>query len=138
MKLKVLFVCTHNSCRSQIAEGLMNALLKEKYEAASAGTEPTKVNINAINTLREIGIDISSHYSKNVDEFKAADFDFVVTVCDSAQETCPYIPGARKIIHHSFNDPSNVSGTPKEIETAFRSTRDEIKNWILETFKISN
>lgn len=135
MKLKVLFVCTHNSCRSQIAEGLMNALLKDKYEAASAGTEPSKVNINAVNTLKEIGIDISSHYSKNIDEFKAADFDFVVTVCDNAREACPYIPGADKIIHHSFNDPSNISGTLEEIENAFRSTRDEIRVWLVENFK---
>jgi len=135
MKLKVLFVCTHNSCRSQIAEGLMNALLGDKYEAASAGTITSKVNENAIKTLAEIGMDISGHRSKNIDEFKASEFDIVVTVCDSARDACPYIPGAKKMLHHSFIDPSNISGTPGEIAAAFRKTREEIRAWLIENFK---
>ena len=135
MKFKVLFVCTHNSCRSQIAEGLMNALLGDKYEAASAGTEPSKVNENAAAALKEIGIDISGHRSKNIDEFKPSDFDFVVTVCDSAKQACPYIAGAKKMIHKSFIDPSNTLGTSQEIAAGFRKTRDEIRAWLIEYFK---
>ncbi len=134
-KLKVLFVCTHNSCRSQMAEGLMNALLGDKYEAASAGTEPSKVNEKAVAALKEIGIDISCHRSKSIDEFKASDFDFVVTVCDSAKQACPYIAGAEKMIHKSFIDPSNAVGTPEETAAAFRETRDEIRSWLIEFFK---
>ncbi len=135
MKQKVLFVCTHNSCRSQIAEGLMNAILNDKYEASSAGAITSKVNQNAIKTLAEIGIDISGHRSKNIAEFKASDFDFVVTVCDHARDVCPYIPGAKKMIHHSFIDPSNVSGTCEEIAAAFRKTREEIRAWLIENFR---
>lgn len=118
-----------------MAEGLMNALLGDRYEAASAGTEPSSVNLRAAATLMEIGIDISAHRSKSVDEFKAADFDFVVTVCDGAKEACPIMPGAKKTIHHSFVDPSGVSGTNEEIAAAFRKTRDEIRAWLVENFK---
>lgn len=135
MKLKVLFVCTHNSCRSQIAEGLMNAILGDKYEAASAGTITSKVNENAIKIMAEIGIDISGYRSKNIDEFKASDFDFAVTVCDHARDVCPYFPGAKKMLHHSFIDPSNVSGTPEEVASAFRKTREEIREWLIENFR---
>lgn len=135
MKKKILFVCTHNSCRSQMAEGLMNALPGDRYEAASAGTEPSSVNPGAAAALEEIGIDISAHRSKSVDEFKAADFDFVVTVCDGAKEACPIMPGAKKTIHHSFIDPSGFIGTDEEIAAAFRKTRDEIREWLVENFK---
>lgn len=118
-----------------MAEGLTNALLGDRYEAASAGTEPSSVNPRAAATLMEIGIDISAHRSKSVDEFKASDFDLVVTVCDGARETCPILPGAGRTIHNSFVDPSGVIGTDEEVAAAFRKTRDEIRSWLVENFK---
>lgn len=134
-KKKILFICTHNSARSQIAEGLMNHFLKESYEAYSAGTKPTKVSPYAIKVMAEIGIDISNHRSKSVLEFKGEKFDYVVTVCDSAKENCPFFPGAKEYLHKSFEDPSSFEGTEEEKLSKFRSVRDEIKNFIFETFK---
>ncbi len=132
-KKTVLFLCTHNSCRSQIAEGFLNSLYANSYKAYSAGVEKTKVNSYAVEVMKEIGIDLSKHYSKTVQEFKGENFDLVVTVCDSARETCPFFPG-KKVIHKSFEDPSSVEGSVEEILSAFRKTRDEIKSWIIEFF----
>ena len=132
-KKTVLFLCTHNSCRSQIAEGLLNTLYSNNYKAYSAGVEKTKVNPYASEVMKEIGIDLSKHYSKTVDEFKYENFDYVVTVCNTAKETCPFFPG-NKIIHKSFEDPSKVDGSIEDILDSFRKTRDEIKNWIIEFF----
>jgi len=131
---KVLFICTHNSARSQMAEGIVNTLLSNKLIAYSAGTEPKEVNPYAIKVMEEIGIDISHHRSKSVYEFKEEKFDIVVTVCDHAKETCPFFPGARKYIHKGFEDPSSVEGEEKEKLTKFRKIRDEIKDWIINTF----
>ena len=129
-KKKVLFISTNNSARSQIAEGLLNHFWGDSYLVFSAGTNPTKVNPNAITVMGEIGIDISHHRSKPIDEFKGAVFDIVVTVCDHARETCPFFPGARKIIHRSFQDPSQIKGNTERIEEEFRKIRDQIKEWI--------
>jgi len=133
-KKRVLFICTHNSARSQMAEGIMNALYGDKFQAFSAGTNPSKVNPLAIEVLKEIGIDISHHRSKSIDEFKGETFDYVVTVCDNAKENCPYFPGGKKYVHRGFIDPASVEGTYEEKLSAFRKVRDEILNWIKEFF----
>ncbi len=129
MTKEVLFICTHNSARSQLAEGLVNALYSDRLKAFSAGTEKTRVNPLAVEVLREIGIDISHHTSKTIDVFKDRVFDVVVTVCDHARETCPFFPG-KKVIHRGFEDPSLVEGSEIEKLTAFRRVRDEINRWI--------
>jgi len=133
-KKRVLFICTHNAARSQMAEGLLRAFHGDCYEVLSAGTEPDRVSPYAIKVMDEIGIDISNHRSKNVTEFLDQKFDYVVTVCDSANESCPYFPGGKKILHQSFEDPSALTGTEKEITAGFRHIRDEIGNWIEREF----
>ncbi len=133
-KNKVLFICTHNAVRSQMAEGLMNALLGARYEAKSAGTIATGVNPLAIRVMQEISIDISHQRSNSVREFGAQEFDAVVTVCDSAREACPFFPDAKHTIHQGFEDPATFEGSEEEILEKFRSIRDEIKDWILATF----
>jgi len=138
LKKKILFICTHNSARSQIAEGLVNYFLKDEFCAFSAGTKPTKVNPFAIEVMKEIGIDITNHRSKSVLEFKGEKFDYVVTVCDSAKENCPFFPGAKEYLHKSFGDPSLFEGNEQEKLKKFREVRDEIKNFIFEKFKIIN
>lgn len=130
----VLFICTHNSARSQMAEGLLRTLHGDRYEAFSAGTKPTEVNPYAIKVMAEIGIDITSHRSKSVEEFRGIQFDYVVTVCDQARETCPFFPGAKKILHQSFEDPSKEIGTDEMKLIVFRRLRDEIRDWIIKTF----
>ncbi|MBT9165165.1 MAG: Glutaredoxin arsenate reductase [candidate division WS2 bacterium] len=134
MKKRILFLCTHNSSRSQMAEGIVNSLYGDKYQAYSAGTHPSGINPFTIKVMSEIGIDISSHRSKNVKEFKGWTFDFIVTVCDQAQESCPFFPGAVRYIHQGFTDPSAVKGSFDDKMRIFRRVRDEIKNWIEETF----
>ncbi|MEN3013483.1 MAG: arsenate reductase ArsC [Endomicrobiia bacterium] len=134
MRKKVLFICTHNSNRSQIAEALLNHLYPEKYEAYSAGTQPSKVNEYAVTVLKEIGIDISKSRSKHIDEFKNEVFDYVVTVCDSAKETCPFFPNAKEFIHKSFCDPTEYVGPNDEKLEKFRTLREEIKKFIIEKF----
>lgn len=129
MKHTILFICTHNSARSQLAEGLVNHYFGDTWEAKSAGTEQTIVKPFAIKAMAEAGIDISHHTSKTIDAFKGQQFDVVVTVCDSAKETCPFFPG-KKVVHHSFVDPSNVEGSDDEKLAAFCTTRDEIKGWL--------
>jgi arsenate reductase len=133
-KRKVLFICTHNSARSQMAEGLLRTMYGDRYEAYSAGTKPTGVHPLAVRVMAEIGIDISHHRSKSVVEFLGAEFDYVVTVCDRAKESCPFFPGAREYIHVGFDDPAGFSGTEEESLSVFRRVRDEIKKWISETF----
>ncbi len=129
---KVLFLCTHNSARSQMAEGLLRALKGEGYEAFSAGVSPTQVDPDAIAAMAEIGIDISCQHSKGMDEIKGIKFDVVVTVCDSAKEACPFFPGALEQIHRSFDDPAAYEGEARL--AAFKRVRDEIKDWIDEPF----
>ncbi len=133
MKKKVLFICTHNSARSQIAEALLNELYGEKYEAHSAGIEASTVNPYAIEVMAEMGIDISKQRSKSIEEFKDMEFDYVVTVCDYAKQTCPFFPG-KVVIHKSFEDPIGFTGNEKETLIHFRCIRDEVKDWIEKTF----
>ena len=133
MSEKVLFVCTQNSARSQIAEALLNALYGDKYKSYSAGVTPTTVNPYVVKTMAEIGIDISGNRSKSIEEFRGENFDYVVTVCDGAKETCPFFPG-EKIIHKEFEDPSKFTGSEEEILKQVRRVRNEIKEWIKETF----
>lgn len=130
MKKKVLFLCTHNSCRSQMAEGLINADLGERFQAFSAGTEATRVNEMAIAVLAEIGIDISGHRSKTLDEFAGEKFDYVITLCGSANEQCPLFFGGVQRVHIGFDDPSQGTGTTEEKLADFRRVRDEIRSRI--------
>jgi arsenate reductase len=130
LKKRVLFVCTHNSARSQMAEGLLNSLHGDKYQAYSAGTEPSVVNPYAIQVMSDIGIDISKHRSKSINEFMEQKFDYVITVCDHANETCPFFPGGIKRLHQSFEDPASFRGDDADTLSEFRRIRDEIKDWI--------
>lgn len=132
--IKVLFICTHNSARSQMAEGLLRHLYNNRYEVYSAGTEPSSVNQYAVNVMSEIGIDISMHRSKSINEFSEIEFDYIVTVCDNAKETCPIFYGGGKKVHKGFDDPSKLNGSKEEILLGFRRIRDEIKSWIEEMF----
>ena len=132
MKNSVLFLCTHNSARSQMAEALLNTLNGDKYEACSAGVMATRVNPYVVKAMAEIGIDISKNRSKSIEEFRGKNFNYVVTVCDNAK-ACPFFPG-EKIIHKSFDDPSQVKGSEEEIMKQTRRVRDEIKEWLKTTF----
>jgi arsenate reductase len=133
-KKRVLFICTHNAARSQMAEGLVRALYGNRYEVFSAGTDPGIVSPFAIKVMAEIGLDISSHYSKSIQEFSNQSFDYVVTVCDHAKESCPFFPGGKKILHQSFEDPSSLTGTEEEIMAGFRRIRNAIRSWIENEF----
>jgi arsenate reductase (thioredoxin) len=133
-KKKVLFICTHNAARSQMAEGYMRATYGDRYEVYSGGTEATRVHPMAIGVMKEIGIDISGHRSKLIDEFFGQGIETVVTVCDSAQKACPFFPGAQEVIHQGFTDPSGFTGSDEEVRAGFRTVRDEIIRWIDMTF----
>ena len=124
---RVLFVCTHNSARSQMAEGLLRHYSGDRFEAFSAGTEPGSLHPLAVRAMAELGIDISDHSPKPVDRFLDQSFDLVVTVCDQATETCPVFPGATRHLHWSFEDPSHVEGSEEERLEVFRRVRDEIE-----------
>lgn len=133
LRKKVLFICTHNSARSQMAEGILRDLYGERFEALSAGSKPTAVDPRAISVMAEIGIDISPHRSKSVSEFYGKDIDYVVTLCSDAKEVCPFFPGAREYFHRGFVDPAEKSD-PEEAIVAFRQVREEIKDWISSVF----
>jgi arsenate reductase len=123
---RVLFLCTHNSARSQMAEGLLGHLAGDRFESFSAGTEATRVRPEAIEAMREIGMDISSQRSETLDRYLDEPFDYVVTVCDDANESCPVFPGAKRWLHWSFPDPSGVEGRQERLP-AFREARDGIR-----------
>src|SRR5215217_3362702 len=127
-KKRVLFLCTHNSARSQMAEGLLRNLSGDRFEAFSAGTEATHVRPLAIRAMVEIGVDISGQESETLDRYLQEPFDYVITVCDDANEACPFFPGARERLHWSFEDPSKANGTEEERLAVFRSVRDRIKD----------
>ena len=129
--LKVLFLCTENACRSQMAEGMVNHFLAGKVRAWSAGIRPSKVNPRAIRVMAEWGINISKQWSKSVADFQDQPFDLVITVCDQAQEACPIFPGDTEILHVGFPDPARATGSDKEILTAFRKVRDAMREQIL-------
>ncbi len=131
-KPRVLFLCTANSCRSQMAEGFLCHLAGDRFEAASAGAQATRVNPDAIRVMQEIGIDISRQRSKDVSEFLGRRFAYVVRVCDRAKETCPIFPGAFKYLDWGLDDPATAEGTESERLAVFRCVRDEIKQRVQE------
>ena len=154
-RVKVLFLCTHNSARSQIAEGLLRHLYGERYEAFSAGATPTSIHPLAVKVMKEIGIDISGQSSKSIEEFRGKDIDLVVTVCKSTPRlSCPFcstplsigrpeiirstLPDAKHWIEHGFSDPAEVEGSEDERLAAFRSVRDEIREWVKSYFSDPN
>jgi arsenate reductase len=130
--IRVLFVCTHNRYRSQMAHAFLDALGGGRFEVYSAGTDPQGPAPAAIRLMEEIGIDISNHAGHNVNEFLEAAFDYVITVCDSANESCPAFPGAGERLHWSFDDPSRFLGPPDEIEKKTRGVRDAIRDRVIE------
>lgn len=127
---RVLFLCTHNSARSQMAEGLLRHLAGDRFEAHSAGTVATAVRPLAIRAMGELGIDVSGQESKTLDRFQGQPFDCVITVCDQAAESCPVFPGARGRLHWSFPDPSKAAGTEDEQLAVYRAVRDGIRERI--------
>ena len=133
MKTKILFLCTGNSCRSQMAEGFARALKGDAIDAYSAGVEPHGMNPLAVKVMREAGVDLSAQRSKHVNELANVPFDYVVTVCDHANETCPMFPGKTKRIHVGFDDPPRLAKDARSEEEAlshYRRVRDEIKSFV--------
>jgi arsenate reductase (thioredoxin) len=131
---KVLFLCTHNSARSQMAEGLLRHLGGDRFEVMSAGTEATSVRPEATRAMAELGVDISGQSSKALERYLGETFDYVVTVCDDANETCPVFPGAKNRLHWSFRDPSRAEGSEEERLGVFRTVRDDIQDRIRKEF----
>jgi arsenate reductase len=129
-KKRVLILCTGNSARSQMAEGLLRSDAGERFTVESAGTKPSTVRAEAIAVMQEVGIDITSHRSKHVDEFAGQNFDYVLTVCDNAKESCPVFFGKTTRLHHSFNDPAAVEGSEEKRLGAFRKLRDELRAYL--------
>ena len=127
-KPRVLFLCTHNSARSQMAEGLLRHLARDRFEVMSAGTEATHVRPLARRAMDEIGVDISGQESKTLERYLGEPFDYVISVCDDANEACPFFPGARSRLHWSFEDPSKAEGSEEERLAVFRSVRDRIRD----------
>ena len=135
-KARVLFLCTHNSARSQMAEGFLRAMAGDRFEIASAGTEATRVHPLAIRAMEEVGISLAGHTSKTLDRFQGQPWDYVVTVCDSANERCPAFHAPTRRIHWSFDDPSRATGAEEERLEVFRKVRDELlarlRAWLAE------
>ena len=129
-KKRVLILCTGNSARSQMAEGLLRQDAGERFDVESAGTKPGIVRPEAIAAMKEIGIDISGHRSKHVDEFEGQKFDYVITVCDNAKESCPVFFGAAKRLHESFDDPAALNGSEEERLALFRRVRGELRGYL--------
>lgn len=127
-KRRVLFLCTHNSARSQMAEGFLRAKAGDRFEARSAGTEATAVHPLAIRAMAERGIDISGHRSKLAADLAPGPWDYLITVCDDANERCPFVPGTMKRLHWSFEDPSRATGSEEERLAVFRRVRDQIES----------
>jgi arsenate reductase (thioredoxin) len=129
---RILFLCTHNSARSQMAEGLLRHLAGDRFEIMSAGTEATSVRPEAIRAMADLGVDISGQSSKTLERYLGEPFDYVVTVCDDANEACPVFPGAENRLHWSFQDPSRAEGSEEKRLEVFRKVRDEIQARIRE------
>jgi arsenate reductase len=129
-RARVLFMCTHNSARSQMAEGILRDLAGDRFEVTSAGTQATHVRPLAIRAMDEIGIDISGQESKTLERYLGESFDYVITVCDDANEACPFFPGAKKRLHWSLEDPSRAEGSEEERLAIFRRVGDEIRERI--------
>lgn len=134
-KTRVLFICTANAARSQMAEGLLRAKYGDRYEVFSAGTRQSRVSERATTVMQEIGIDISRHRSKTLAEFENATFDLAVTLCDNAHAVCPIVPGAKRTIHKGFEDPHLTPGNDEDVLAGYRKVRDAIREWIDSTFK---
>ena len=134
MKKRILFICTHNSARSQMAEGYVRARYGDRYEVFSAGIKVTGVHPIAVVVMKEIGMDISGQRSKTLSEFVSREMDLVVTVCDHARAACPFFPWAKEILHKEFPDPSTMKGAEEQVYTAFRAVRDQITAWIDDYF----
>lgn len=130
-KKKILFLCTANAARSQMAEGWARHLKGDIFDVYSAGVIPLRVSSHAITVMHEVGIDIHKHHSKHVNDLLGIDFDYVVTVCDNAKEQCPIFPGKAKVVHKLFADPARTTGCQEEIYRQFRKIRDEIKEYII-------
>ena len=130
VRKRILILCTGNSARSQMAEGLLRHDLGDAFDVESAGTKPSRVRPEAIAVMRELGIDISGQRSKSVDEFAGRPFDYVLTVCDNARESCPVFPGKAISIHHNFEDPAAFEGSEEERAAVFRRVRDEIRDYL--------
>lgn len=128
--IRILFLCTANSCRSQMAEGWARSLHPGTIEAFSAGTQPGQVHPLAIRVMAEAGVDLTSHRSKHLREFLGQKFDYVVTLCDDARENCPVFPGAAHMVHVGFPDPARAAGTPEEVLNEFRRVRDMIRDFV--------
>lgn len=132
-KLKILFLCTGNSCRSQMAEGWTKALKSDEIEAVSAGIETHGLNPNAVKVMKEAEVDITDHKSQNITDFKEETFDYVITVCGHAHETCPFFPGNSKVVHKGFDDPPKMALEVESEEdklNCYRKVRDEIKQFV--------
>jgi arsenate reductase (thioredoxin) len=133
-KTRILFICTANAARSQMAEGFLRAKYGDRYEVFSAGTRQSKVSTRATAVMQEIGIDIANHRSKTLAEYEGVPFDIAVTLCDNARAACPIVPGAKKTIHYGFADPHLTPGTEEQVLDGYRKVRDEIAAWIDATF----
>jgi arsenate reductase len=133
-KKRILILCTGNSARSQMAEGLLRQDAGDRFEVYSAGTKPSHVRPEAIAVMRELGIDISGHRSKHVDDFADQRFDYVLTVCDNARESCPIFPAGATAIHHNFDDPAALHGSEEQRMALFRRVRDEIRQYLQTQF----
>ncbi|MAX06245.1 MAG: protein tyrosine phosphatase [Flavobacteriales bacterium] len=131
---KVLILCTGNSCRSQMADGLLSSSLTN-FQIYSAGTKPEPVNHFAVKAMNQIGIDISKNFSNHVDEYTDIDFDYVFTVCDNAKEICPIYPKAKQMIHHSFIDPADAKGSASEQLAVYVNVRNQLSNYFKDFFK---
>ncbi len=129
-KKRVLFVCTHNSARSQMAEAMVNAWAGDTFEAFSAGTEASIIRPETVAVMQEIGFDLSANRSKSVEEFRGQPFHWFITVCDEAQKNCPVLPGVENVAHWSIEDPAHVTGSPEERLAAFRTARDRVRDRI--------
>lgn len=136
IKKRVLFVCTHNAVRSQMAEAFLNNIYGDRYSAFSAGSDPTQIDPSVILVMNEAGIDVGNQQAKGLNIFQGHHFDYVITVCDQARESCPYFAGGSFRLHKSFSDPSKFEGLPEDKIKEYRKTRDEIKNWIENNFRI--
>lgn len=127
---RILILCTGNSARSQMAEGLLRHDAGDRFEVDSAGTKPSQIRPEAIAVMKELGLDISGHHSKSVDEFAGQQFDFVFTVCDNAKESCPIFPGKAVTIHHNFDDPAALQGSEEQRLALFRRVREDIREYL--------
>ena len=137
-KLKVLFLCTGNSCRSQMADGLINHDFADRVEAFSAGTDPHGLNPKAVQVMAELGIDISANSSDHLSQYEGQTFDYVITLCGDANENCPLFFGGVKRIHIGFDDPPKTTGSDVEVLNVYRRVRDEIRQQLGDFFAILN